>query len=100
MIKFPLSFTEKEDLIVWCRKHLSQKEKRNIQDYSAGNIKLRAIPVYVFDTHGNTIGEFNSIRATARELDVSVSKVSNAIKNRSKLYGMFYISNNAVLELS
>ncbi len=100
MEKFPVAFMEKEELIVWCREHLSIEEKRKIHSDSAKNLRLRAVPVFVFDAKGKTIGEFPSLRATAKELDVSVAKVSSTIKNKSKLYGMFYISNHAKLKFA
>ncbi len=100
MKKFPIAFKEKEELLAWCRDNLSLKEKRKIQSNQAENLKLRAIPVFVFDTTGRTVGEFPSIRATANELDVSVGRVTAAIKNKSKLFGMFYISDSAALEMS
>ncbi len=98
MKKFPIVFTEKEELISWCKMHLSKEEKQMIYDKGRLNLSSRALPVYVFDSKGKSLGEFSSVRAAAKELDVSVSAVSAVIKNKGMLYGMFYIRTESILE--
>lgn len=99
MSDYPLIFNKKEDLLSWCRNHLSIQEKRAIQRFQSRRQTFSAIPVYVFDTNGKPIGTFPSRRAASKNLGVSPGRIKTAIQNGTKLLGMFYCSNDEKFKL-
>lgn len=94
---FPLTFSNREELVYWCFLNLSKKEKKIAKKIFKvispfkpfGKAKKR---IFVFNYLGDLIGDYESELECSKKLNITRNNINSAMKRNCFAYKKYYFS--------